>query len=379
MDVVYNHVYEAEDFCYNMLVPKYFSRTNGRGVYSNGSGCGNDTASERSMVSKYIVDSVCYWADEYHIDGFRFDLVGLIDTTTINTIMAKVHEKHPNVIFYGEGWTMDTGVTKPGVAMCTQHNSHMVPQFAFFSDTIRDVLRGSVFDMTVPGFICGAEVDKNILHSTYMGVPFWAQEPTQSINYVSCHDNNTLFDRIMLAMPNASRELCARMNNLAAAFTLTAQGIPFFQAGEEMLRSKPDGKGGLEHNSYASSDAVNSIKWNELNKADVMNTYHYYRGLLKLRKAHDELRLATREEVLETVKPLHVDNPHVVAFGIGKKDEAQMIAIFNGGFDSIDLNLPQGKWALLVNHEKAGVKPVEILEKQIHVEGISAMILEKQA
>ena len=378
MDVVYNHVYEAKDFCFNILVPQYFSRTNGRGVYSNGSACGNDTASERSMVSKYLVDSVSYWADEYHIDGFRFDLVGLIDTDTINAIMDKVHEKHPNVIFYGEGWTMPTGVTKPDKMMCTQLNSHLVPQFAFFSDTIRDALRGSVFDMTIPGFITGTEVDKNILHSSYMGVPFWAQEPTQCVNYVSCHDNNTLIDRIMLSVPDAPRHIQVRMNNLAAAFTLTAQGIPFFQAGEEMLRSKPDGKGGLEHNSFRSSDAVNSIKWDALDQKDVMDTYHYYRGLLKLRKAHDELRLATREEVLETVKPLHVDNPHVVAFGIGKEGHTQMIAIFNGGFEPIDLRLPQGKWDVVVNAEKAGVNPIETLEHNIHVEAISAMILVKQ-
>ena len=379
MDVVYNHVYEANDFCFNMLVPQYFSRTNGRGVYSNGSGCGNDTASERSMVSKYIVDSVCYWADEYHIDGFRFDLVGLIDTDTINAIMNKVHKTHPNVIFYGEGWTMDTGVTKPNVSLCTQLNSHMVPQFAFFSDTIRDAIRGSVFDMTIPGFISGAEVDKNILHTTYMGVPFWAQEPTQSVNYVSCHDNNTLFDRIMLAVPDAPRHVQVRMNNLAAAFSLTAQGIPFFQAGEEMLRTKPDGKGGLEHNSYTSSDAVNSIKWSWLDQKDAMNTYHYYRGLLKLRKAYDVFRLATREEVLENVKPLHVDNPHVVAFGIGKKDESQLISIFNGSYETVELNLPAGKWGVLVNAEKAGVNPIETLEKNIRVEGICAMILVKLA
>ena len=377
MDVVYNHVYEAKDFCFNMLVPQYFSRTNGR-IYSNGSGCGNDTASERSMVSKYIVDSVCYWADEYHIDGFRFDLVGLIDTDTINSVMKKVHEKHPNVIFYGEGWTMDTGVTKPDKAMCTQLNSHMVPQFAFLSDTIRDALRGSVFDMSIPGFVTGAQVDKNILHSSYMGVPFWAQEPTQCINYVSCHDNNTLIDRIMLAAPNAPRYLQVRMNNLAAAFTLTAQGIPFFQAGEEMLRTKPDGKGGLEHNSYRSSDAVNSIKWNTLDEKDVMNTCRYYRGLLKLRKSQEQLRLATREEVLETVKPLHVDNPHVVAFGIGKKTGSQMLSIFNGGFDPIDLHLPEGRWDVLVNAESAGIEPIETLEQRIRVEPISAMILVKK-
>ena len=176
-----------------------------------------------------------------------------------------------------------------------------------------------------------------------------------------------------------SRKLQVRMNNLAAAFNLTAQGIPFFQAGEEMLRTKPDGKGGLEHNSYASSDAVNSIKWSSLDDKDVMNTYHYYRGLLKLRKAHDELRLATREEVLETVTPLHVDNPHVVAFGIGSRNEHQMISIFNGGFEPIDLNLPKGKWGVVVNAEKAGVEPFEILERRIHVEGICAMILVKLA
>ena len=378
MDVVYNHVYEANDFCFNQLVPQYFSRTNGRGVYSNGSACGNDTASERSMVSKYLVDSVSYWADEYHIDGFRFDLVGLIDTDTINAIMHKVHEKHPNVIFYGEGWSMDTGVTKANVNLCTQMNSSLVPEFAFFSDTIRDALRGSVFDMTIPGFISGAEVDKNILHTTYMGVPFWAQEPTQSINYVSCHDNNTLIDRIVLSVPEATREIHVRMNNLAAAFTLTAQGIPFFQAGEEMLRSKPDGHGGLEHNSYASPDSVNSIKWDTLDQPDCMNTCHYYRGLLKLRKAHEELRLATREEVLETVTPLHVDNPHVVAFGIGSRGEHQMISIFNSSIAPIDLNLPEGRWGVVVNARKAGVEPFEILERRIHVEGISAMILVKQ-
>ena len=379
MDVVYNHVYEANDFCFNQLVPQYFSRTNGRGVYSNGSACGNDTASERSMVSKYLVDSVSYWADEYHIDGFRFDLVGLIDTDTINAIMRRVHEKHPNVIFYGEGWSMDTGVTKPNVSLCTQMNSSLVPEFAFFSDTIRDALRGSVFDMTIPGFIAGAEIDKNILHTTYMGVPFWAQEPTQSVNYVSCHDNNTLIDRIMLSVPEASREIHVRMNNLAAAFNLTAQGIPFFQAGEEMLRTKPDGHGGLEHNSYASPDCVNSIKWDALDQPDCMNTYHYYRGLLKLRKAHEELRLATREEVLETVTPLHVDNPHVVAFGIGSRGEHQMISIFNASIASIDLNLPEGKWGVVVNARKAGVEPIEVLERRVHVEGISAMILVKQA
>lgn len=141
MDVVYNHVQSAGDFCVNRLVPGYFSRMDENGAYSNGSGCGNDTASERSMVRKYIVDSVKYWADEYHIDGFRFDLVGLLDTETVNQIVEEVHRDHPNVIFYGEGWTMDTAVTKEGITMATQLNSTETPGFAYFSDTIRDALK----------------------------------------------------------------------------------------------------------------------------------------------------------------------------------------------------------------------------------------------
>ena len=377
MDVVYNHVYEAKDFCFNQIVPNYFSRVNEKGVFSNGSVCGNDTASERSMVSKYIVDSVCYWADEYHIDGFRFDLVGLIDTGTINDIMAEVHKKHPNVIFYGEGWTMPTDLTKEDVLLTTQLNSAKVPGFAFFSDTIRDALRGSVFDMTMPGFVVGADTDKNTLHTCYMGVPFWAQNPTQSVNYVSCHDNNTLIDRIVLSVPEAPYEAHIRMNNLAAAFCLTAQGIPFFQAGEEMLRSKPDGKGGLEHNSFKSPDFVNSIKWNKLNDLKCMNTYRYYQGLLAFRKAHSVLRLTSREDVLESVRPIHCENAHVVAFGISRGEE-RIISIFNGSYETVPFSLPEGKWNICVNACRAGNAALAVARGTVYAEPMAATILVKE-
>lgn len=171
MDVVYNHVYDAGAFCINQIVPGYFSRVSSDGKYSNGSFCGNDTASERSMVRKYIVDSVCYWADEYHMDGFRFDIASLIDTVTINEIMAAVHQKHPNVIFYGEGWDMKTELTKPGVQLAVQTNSAMVPGFGFFSDTIRDLLRGTTFESTAPGFVAGAVVSKEALEACFTGMP----------------------------------------------------------------------------------------------------------------------------------------------------------------------------------------------------------------
>lgn len=375
MDVVYNHVYDANSFCFNKLVPHYFSRVNSKGKFSNGSYCGNDTASERSMVRKYIVDSVCYWADEYHIDGFRFDLVGLIDTQTINEIIREVHKKHPNVLFYGEGWDMSTEVTKPHVALTTQHNASLVPEFAFFNDTIRDTIRGGTMDRTVPGFATGAEMDKNLLHTCYMGVPFWATHPKQSVNYVSCHDNNTLIDRIAVAVPGAPRAIHVRMNYLAAAFTLTAQGVPFFMAGEEMLRTKPDGQGGFVENSYKSPDSVNAIRWDLLESEEIANAYRYYQGLLAFRKAHKKLRLSSREKVLEQVTPIRLDNPHCVAFGIGSLGDTQEIMIFNAGVCSETFCLPEGKWGVCVNADNAGT---EILAEVVHtvsVEPISAMML----
>ena len=275
MDVVYNHVYNASDFCVNQIVPGYFSRVDADGKYSNGSDCGNDTASERSMVRKYIVDSVKYWADEYHIDGFRFDLVGLIDTETINEVVTEVHKTHPDVIFYGEGWTMDTAVTKDGYKMTTQPNSTDVPGFAFFSDTLRDALKGHVFYTTRKGYVSGAADLADTVKGCFLGqADDWCTTPSQSINYASCHDNMTLLDRITKSTPGASKEDHIRMNNLSAAIYMTAQGIPFLQAGEEMLRAKIDASGDFVENSYNSPDSVNSIKWDTLEDAAYQNVYN---------------------------------------------------------------------------------------------------------
>ncbi len=378
MDVVYNHVYSAGDFCFNKIVPNYFSRTNRDGSYSNGSGCGNDTASERSMVKKYIVDSVKYWADEYHIDGFRFDLVGLIDTETINEIMAEVHETHPNVIFYGEGWTMNTGVTKFGYTMTTQSNSKHVPGFAFFSDTIRDLLKGSVFNTNETGYVSGASKSKTDLTNSFMGLPSWAQNPTQVVNYVSCHDNNTLIDRITISTPNATRENQVRMNNLAAAYILTSQGIPFFQAGEEMLRTKPLKSGGYDHNSYSSPDSVNSIKWDALNEEEVADTYAYYKGLIAFRKAHPALRLTTAEQVKSTVTAVNHSNSRVLCYQLsGAEGETaeSIFVIFNADTVAAEVALPEGNWNVYVNGESAGTRVLACAEGSVSVEGISAMVL----
>ena len=377
MDVVYNHVYQTLDFCFNKLTPHYFSRIREDGSFSNGSYCGNDTASERSMVRKYIVDSVRYWADEYHIDGFRFDLVGLIDVQTINQVITEVRKKHPNVLFYGEGWHMPTDITKPNVALTTQTNAPLVPEFAFFSDTIRDALRGSTMNTSVPGFVTGGVMDKNQLHTCYMGGPYWAENPKQTINYVSCHDNNTLIDRITIAVPEAPRDIRIRMNHLAAAFYMTAEGIPFFMAGEEILRSKPDGRGGMVENSYNAPDSVNAIKWSQLDDPMCRNTYRYYQGLIAFRKAHKLLRLTTRTQVMEKVRPIRLKNPHAVAFGIGGPSDQQIITVFNAGIHSETIDLPAGKWGICVNAENAGTNILATVEKQVTVEAISPLILVK--
>lgn len=374
MDVVYNHVYDAKSFCFNRIVPDYFSRTNADGTYSDGSCCGNDTASERSMVRKYIVDSVKYWADEYHIDGFRFDLVGLIDTETIREVMDCVHADHPGVVFYGEGWDMPTVLTKPNVTMTIQKNAGEVPGFAFFSDTVRDLLRGSVFFDTRPGFLAGASASKEELEHCYQGMPEWCPTPLQSVNYVSCHDNHTLFDRLALTMPDGKDAEWARRNRLAAAFIFTAQGIPFLQAGEEMLRSKRLPDGTRDHNSYRSPDSVNAIAWDNLNLPEYRNTLAYYQGLIAFRKAHPVLRLTDPAAVKQAVVAVSTGNSHCVAFEIQGLGE-HLFCVFNADNRVVTLPLPNGNWTLCVDDTRAGVDGTAYPHSTISVPAGSAMIL----
>jgi pullulanase len=353
------------------------------GNYSAGSGCGNDTASEREMVKKYIVDSVNYWADEYHIDGFRFDLVGLIDTETINEVVKTVKEKHPNVIFYGEGWTMDTQLTKEGYTLATQRNSEDIPNFAFFSDTIRDAIRGPMTNVTQPGYCSGGSGFGGNIVSCFKGMPSWCKTPSQTINYASCHDNHALFDRITMATPDATFEERVRMNNLAAAIVMTSQGTPLFQAGEEMLRSKPLPDGTYDHNSYKSPDSVNNLKWNDLDQELYMDTYRYYQGLIEFRKAHPALRMSDAEQVQEAITAITDSKTSALAFQIdGKVNGEQtdgLYVIFNPRAETADMALPEGKWTIYINGEEAGTTPLGTAEGSVSVEPISAMVLVKES
>lgn len=355
MDVVYNHVYRTFEFSVNKIVPGYFSRQDGKGTLSNGSFCGNDTASERAMVRKFIVDSVNYWADEYHIDGFRFDLVGLIDVATIQQVISTVRKKHPHVIFYGEGWDMPTRVTKLNIPLAVQKNAPMLPEFAFFNDTIRDTMRGSLFGEKKNGYVTGETIPKEVLLRCFRGQTAWTSEPRQIVNYVSCHDNHTLHDRIAEAFPGASEAEIARRSRLAAAFTLLSAGIPFFQAGEEMLRSKRDEKGNYVENSYCSPDYVNSIDWERLTQEEVAKTHRYYQGLLAIRRAHPVFRLADPEETREKITLLPDTGENIAAFRLD--DEAETIlAVYHCGNIASSFALPAGKWTVLAYEDMASVQ-----------------------
>ena len=402
MDVVYNHVADAEGFCFNQIVPGYFSRIHDDGSYQSNSGCGNDTATERSMVSKYIVDSVLYWAEEYHIDGFRWDLVGLIDYETINAVMAAVHKVNPNIIFYGEGWEMCSWTTKDGYVgkMTTQANDTKVNTsagtFAFFNDTIRNVIHGGVFTATDKGFVSGnmSSGTKQTITDGYMGNSTWGSSgnvdtPLQTVNYASCHDNYTLFDNLTIDVMDATGKSAADaagqaadMNNLAAAYYITAQGVPFIHAGEEMLRSKPDSaqQHGFNHNSYSAGDAINSIKWNTLADELVDESHDYYQGLIAFRKAHPALRLTNEATVLASMSALDTGNNNVVAIvnnGAGVEDA--IISIFNADSAAHTVTLPEGKWNVCVNKAAAGTAVLDTVEGEVEVDATSAMILVKAA
>lgn len=385
MDVVYNHVYNADEFSFNQIVPGYFSRVN-----SNASGCGNDTASERAMVRKFIVDSVVYWAKEYHLDGFRFDLVGLLDTETINEIVTEVHKIRPDIIFYGEGWDMDWTNKEPGTEMAKQGNASKTPGFAYFSDSMRNLLGGN--NGNSRGFVSGAEGMENDLVNNFMGKPWWTNNPSQVVQYASCHDNYTLIDKLVKSTgASGVTPDIIKMNNLAASIYMTSQGIPFIHAGEEMLREKIEADDSRCENSYNASDAVNSIKWDKLLNETYAKNSEYYQGLIAFRKAHPALSLSTSAGVGSKVVKINTEN-RLVSFRIdggvnqsvgedGLENEAESIfLIFNANNDAKTVDLPEGSWRVYINATNAGTTPLsDAISGTVEVPAISAMVLVKDA
>lgn len=392
MDVVFNHTYRRDDSNLQKIVPGYYYRSDETG-YTNGSGCGNEVASDRPMVQKLIIDSLIYWAKEYHIDGFRFDLMGVLDIDTMNVIAERLKEIRPDIYLYGEGWNGGPS-SLAEEKRAFKASAKKMPGIGMFNDDIRDTIKGSVFYDDHLGFVNGGTHLENALrygitgavahpqvdYDAYGSKP-WAEEPGQSINYVSCHDNYTLWDKLSVSCSEASEEKKKAMNRLCAAIVFTSQGVPFIQAGEEFLRSKPlPEKKGFAENSYNMPDAVNSIKWDNIHEYPDMIAY--YKGLMALRKAHPVFRMQSEAEMTQNLCFLSDTPENVVAYllkGKGADDTPEnILVIFNGNDEEILYNLPEGKWKILVDDKTAGADGKKIISAKADVEPLSALVLEKE-
>lgn len=392
MDVVFNHTYRRDDSNLQKIVPGYYYRSDETG-YTDGSGCGNEVASDRPMVQKLIVDSLIYWAKEYHIDGFRFDLMGVLDIDTMNVIAERLKEIRPDIYLYGEGWNGGPS-SLAEEKRAFKASAKKMSGIGMFNDDIRDTIKGSVFYDDHLGFVNGGTHLENALrygitgavahpqvdYDAYGSKP-WAKEPGQSINYVSCHDNYTLWDKLSVSCPEASEEKKKAMNRLCAAIVFTSQGVPFIQAGEEFLRSKPlPEKKGFAENSYNMPDEVNSIKWDNIHEYPDMIAY--YKGLMELRKAHPVFRMQSEAEMTQNLCFLSDTPENVVAYllkGKGADDTPEnILVIFNGNDEEILYNLPEGKWKILVDDKTAGADGKKIISEKADVEPLSALVLEKE-
>ncbi len=361
MDVVYNHTGRTENSNFQLLIPDYFYRFAADGSFSNASACGNEIASERPMVRKFIRESLEYWVDEFHVDGFRFDLMGIHDIATMNEISESLHGIDSTILLYGEGWKAGDSPLQDSV-LALKKNTPRLMRVAAFSDDVRDALKGSVFDVEERGFVSGAEnraesVKFGIVGATphpqiaydsvnYSKAP-WAPQPGQCVNYVSCHDNHTLWDRLAISNPRDGTATRERMQRLALAVVLTSQGIPFLHAGTEMLRSK----GGNE-NSYNSGDAVNAMQWDTKRQHPV--THAYVRDLIALRRAHPAFHFGSTKAVTTHLTFLDSTSRQLIAYRIQDAPGDQwsdIVVVLNGHAGRQRYALPEGEWRQVVDGE----------------------------
>ena len=384
MDVVYNHTYATADSCFTKTFPKYYYRQwADTEYYANGSGCGNEVATERFMVRKYIVDSLVYWATEYKIDGFRFDLMGLYDKDTINIIYDTLHAINPNIIIYGEGWTgSDSALEYSKRAM--KLNARHVPHAAFFSDDFRDTVKGNNFENGDRGYVNGTSGNEEYVKEIMCGrvkhpqIPnlenyAWTDTPQQTVNYVEAHDNLTLWDKLHYTNATEPTAVRIQMDKMAAAMVFLSQGIPFIQAGQEFLRSKPLPGGAYDHNSYNAPDIVNSIKWNR--KSEFIDVYNYYKGLIALRKAHTAFRFPTRELIGKNMNFFSRLPQKVVGFSLTGDCSLEEIIVFLNP-NNYDINLYAfGKYNVYADGDRAGTEPLYTVEGNYSVKAYSIIVL----
>lgn len=387
LDVVYNHTFNTEESNFERTVPGYFYRQTKDGKPANGSGCGNETASDRAMMRKYMVESVLYWINEYHIDGFRFDLMSIHDIETMNEIRAAVDKIDPSIFIYGEGWAASAPqLDQEELAM--KANIYKMPRIAAFSDEMRDGLRGGWDDdrkgafligqpgheMSIKFGLVGAVKHPQVINDSvnYSKEP-WALQPTQMISYVSCHDDMCLADRLKATMPDATDEERASLHKLAETFVFTSQGVPFIFAGDEMMRDKK----GI-HNSYNSPDSINTIDWR--NKTIHHDVFDYVRELITLRKNHPAFRMGDADKVRQYMEFLPVEGSNLVAFIL--KDNANgdswknIIVAFNSRKEPAKLSIPAGRYTIVCKDGKIKQSGMgQVSGNEIIVPARSAMII----
>ena len=359
LDVVYNHTYNAATSAFEKTVPGYFYRMKPDGTFANGSGCGNETASNRPMMRKFMVESVLYWMREYHLDGFRFDLMGIHDIATMNEIRQEAQKLDPQVLIYGEGWAAETPQYAAD-SLAMKANIARMPGIAAFCDEMRDGLRGPWDDDKKGAFLAGLPGNEESIKFGIVGAishpqvkmdevnysnKAWAQEPVQMMSYVSCHDDMCLVDRLRTSVTDLKGNDLEKLDMLAQTAVLTSQGIPFIFAGEEVMRDKK-----FVHNSFQSPDSVNAINWH--NKAKYQWVFNYYKGLIAMRKHHPAFRLGSAELVRQHLEFLPVEGSGVVAFRL--KDHAggdawdNIIVVLNARRETAKIEVPEGKYVAVV-------------------------------
>lgn len=390
LDVVFNHTYYTKESVFNQTVPGYFYRQLPDGNFSNASGCGNEIATERSMVRHYIVNVLKYWVEEFHIDGFRFDLMGVIDLTTMQEIRSELNKLDPGLYLYGEGWAADQS-PMPENQRAVKVNTPKLFGIASFNDDFRDALKGNHGDKKSKGFVSGlslreeavkfgitAAVKHPQVNYDYIETVRepWALEPSQCINYVSCHDNYTLWDKLRQSLPKASDEELRKRVKLAGALVLTSQGVPFLHAGVEFCGTK-NGNG----NSYKSSDTVNQIDWDRKNEyADV---FTYFQQLIGLRKNHPAFRIPNAEGIRQNLNFCTEYNVGVVSYCINGSacgDSWQkLVLIFNGNSGPVTIKLPEGTYKPVAKGGEISENGFdEQISGEVAVESISMLILVAQ-